>query len=71
MSWPIADLKGMDLPDGFILEEDGLDFLRLLFDGKKVQTFASFGSTPDEKREEIRQAAEAHLRKLRGRFAGP
>ncbi len=47
---------GIILPEGFILEKDGRDFLVLFYRGERVATFSSFGATPQEVEKSIRRA---------------
>lgn len=69
MSFPMSDLGEIFLPNGFVLWEDGA-FFQLSFNEEPVTTFSSFGATPDEKKEEIQQAAEDYLAELKQKGGG-
>lgn len=64
MSFPMSELGNIPLPEGFVLKEDG-NFFQLSFKGEPITTFSSFGATPDEKKKEILESAEEHLRKIK------
>lgn len=68
MSFPMSEVRGTPVPEGFTLKvQEGEVFLDLFFEGKKepVAIFSSFGATPSEVEEEIKKTAADYLTGLK------